>query len=60
MRCVLPAFLLILALAVLSGCESTFDKAERLRAEQGTIADVVAVDVQQTEGITAETLAIIP
>ena len=60
MRRVLPAVLLVLALAVLSGCESTFDKAERIRAEQGTIADVVAVDVQQTEGITAETLAIIP
>ena len=60
MRRVLPALLLILALAVLSGCESTFDKAAKLRAEQGTIADVVAVDVQQTAGITAETLAIIP
>ena len=60
MRRVLPALLLVLALAVLSGCESTFDKAAKLRAEQGTIADVVAVDVQQTEGITAETLAIIP
>ncbi len=60
MRRVLPAVLLVLALAVLSGCESTFDKAEQLRAEQGTIAEVVAVDVQQTEGITAETLAIIP
>lgn len=60
MRRVLPALLLVIALAVLSGCESTFDKAERIRAEQGTIADVVAVDVQQTEGIAAETLAIIP
>ena len=60
MRRVLPALLLVLALAVLSGCESTFDKAEQLRAEQGTIAEVVAVDVQQTEGVTAETLAIIP
>ena len=60
MHRVIPAVLLVLALAVLSGCESTFDKAERIRAQQGTIADVVAVDVQQTEGITAETLAIIP
>ena len=44
MRRVLPALLLVLALAVLSGCESTFDKAAKLRAEQGTIADVVAVE----------------
>jgi|LakMenEpi03Aug12_release.lakeMendotaPanAssembly.Ray.scaffolds.fasta_scaffold83051_3 hypothetical protein len=60
MRRLLPALLLLIAVVVLTGCESTFDKAAKLRAEQGTIADVEAVDVQQTEGITAETLAIIP
>ena len=57
----LSALLLLLVAAIATaGCESTFDKAAKLRAEQGTIAEVEAVDMAQTEGITAETLAIIP
>lgn len=60
MRRLLAFGVLLAALVALTGCESTFDKAAKLRAEQGTIADVVAVDINQTEGITAETLAIIP
>lgn len=60
MRGLLPVLLLAFALAVLTGCESTFDTAAKLRAEQGTIANVEAVEMMQTEGITTETLAIIP
>ena len=61
MRRLLPALILVLVAAIATaGCESTFDKAAKLRAEQGTIAEVEAVDVEQTQGITAETLAIIP
>ena len=61
MRRLLAVLLLALTAAIATaGCESTFDKAAKLRAEQGTIAEVEAVDIAQTEGITAETLAIIP
>ncbi len=60
MRRSLLAVVAILVLVGSTGCESTFDKAARIRAEQGTIAAVEAVDILQTEGITAEMLAIIP
>ncbi len=58
------ALALLLALAfgaaVLTGCESTFDKAARARAEAGDVAQVTAVDMQQMNGVTAEPLAVIP
>ena len=56
------ALLLALALgtAVLTGCESTFDKAERARAAAGDIEQVTAVDMQAMAGVTAEPLAVIP
>lgn len=60
MRRVLVIAAATVALLGLTACESTFDKAARIRAEQGTIAQVEAVDVAQTAGIEAETLAILP
>jgi hypothetical protein len=56
------ALLLALALgaAVLTGCESTFDKAARARAAAGDIEQVTAVDMQKMAGVTAEPLAVIP
>ncbi|MGI9187733.1 MAG: hypothetical protein ACR2J9_09525 [Gaiellales bacterium] len=56
------ALILTLALGagMLAGCESTFDKAARARAEAGDIAQVTSVDMRQMNGITAEPLAVIP
>lgn len=51
---------LVLVAAVATACESSFDKADRIRAEQGTVAEAEAAVVNQVEGVTAETLAIIP
>ena len=46
--------LLLAGLLALTGCESTFDKAERARAEAGTITQVTAADITQAAGVTAE------
>ena len=58
------AILLLLALAacaaLFAGCESTFDKAAKARAAAGDVEQVVAVDMTQLGGITAEPLAVIP
>jgi hypothetical protein len=58
---VIPLLLcLVLGAAVLTGCESTFDKAARARAEAGDVEQVESVNMTQMNGITAEPLAIIP
>ena len=57
-RLALPlAALLALALA---GCESSFDKAAKIRAAQGEAAQAESVEVTQLTGVTAETVAVIP
>ena len=55
------ALALTLPLALLAaGCESSFDKAAKIRASQGEIAQAESVDVTQLTGVTAETVAVIP
>jgi len=53
------ALALPLVLAV-TGCESSFEKAAKIRASQGEIAQAESVDVTQLTGVTAETVAVIP
>ena len=60
MRLLVVFVALALGTALLAGCESTFDKAARARAEAGDIAQVTAVDMQEMNGVTAEPLAVIP
>ncbi len=48
-----------LALAV-AGCESSFDKAAKIRAAQGEAAQAESIRVDQAVGITAETVAVLP
>lgn len=60
MRAIVLILALALGTALLTGCESTFDKAARARAEAGDIAQVESVDMTQMNGITAEPLAVIP
>ena len=57
MRLLVVFVALALGTALLAGCESTFDKAARARAEAGDIAQVTAVDMQEMNGVTAEPLA---
>lgn len=52
--------LLATGLAVLAGCESTFDRAARARAEAGPVKQASALNVTKIKGVTTKTLAIIP
>jgi hypothetical protein len=60
MRAIALLLSLALGLTVLTGCESTFDQAARARKAAGKIAKVDAMSMQQLQGVTAKTLAIIP
>ena len=51
--------LLLAGLLALTGCESTFDKAERAREAAGTIEQVTSADITQAAGITAEAEGVI-
>ena len=46
--------------ALVSGCQSTFDKAEQARKEAGPVTEVNVANISQVAGVTAEALAIIP
>jgi len=57
----LAALALALTAAVaVAGCESSFDKADRIRAQAGEAAQAESIQVDQAAGIEAETLAVIP
>lgn len=43
-----------------AACESSFDKADRIRAEAGDVAQAEALQMRQTDGIEAEAVALIP
>lgn len=53
-RIALPLVALVLAAPLLAGCESTFDKAARARAEAGEVAQVTAADIAEMQGVTAD------
>ncbi|MFM8612871.1 MAG: hypothetical protein ACKOD0_09290 [Actinomycetota bacterium] len=57
-RLVLP--LLLLAGLAAAGCESSFDKADQIRAEAGEAAKAESIQVEQAVGVEAETVAVIP
>jgi len=57
-RLALP--LLLLAGLAAAGCESSFDKADRIRAEAGEAAKAESIEVEQAIGVEAETVAVIP
>ena len=60
MRVIALILSLALGTALLSGCESTFDKAARARKAAGKVAQVDAMNMTQMQGVTAKVLAIIP
>lgn len=60
MRVLALLLALTLGTAVLTGCESTFDKAEKAREAAGTVAQVDAMSMTQLPGVSAETEAILP
>lgn len=60
MRRLLALPLLLAAGLALAACESSFDKAAKIRAAQGEAAQAESIDVQQAVGITAETVAVLP
>lgn len=53
-RAALALAAVALAAPIIAGCESTFDKAERARAEAGTVEQVTSADITQMTGATAE------
>ncbi|MGA0123073.1 MAG: hypothetical protein ACO3KD_08755 [Gaiellales bacterium] len=60
MRHLLALPLLLVAGLALAGCESSFDKAAKIRAQAGDAAKAESIDVTQATGVTAETLAVLP
>lgn len=60
MRRLLALPLVALAALALTGCESSFDKAAEIRANQGEVAQAESIEVEQAAGVEAETLAVIP
>jgi hypothetical protein len=55
------ALILALPLALaLAGCESSFDKAAKIRAAQGEAAQAESIQVDQASGVAAETVAVLP
>jgi hypothetical protein len=52
--------LVALAALALAGCESSFEKADKIRAAAGEAAKAESVQVEQAAGVEAETLAVIP
>jgi uncharacterized protein YceK len=60
MRAIALILTLALGTALLSGCESTFDKAAAARKAAGKVTKVDALDMTQMQGVTTKVLAILP